>query len=575
MHGIETILNVLGSVALLLWGVRMVRTGLTRAFGASLRRAIAACSRNRFTAFAGGIAITGLLQSSTATSLLVSSFAGRGLIPLSIAFAVMLGADIGTTLAAQLLSFDIGWASPLLIGAGTIAFLSSESDKTRHVGRVAIGLGLMLLSLKLLTAATLPLRTAPAFMAVLHGLQDEYVIAVIVATLATWFVHSSLSVVLLVMSFAGSGLIEPKLALALVIGANIGGALAPYMAQSVAEVEARRVPLANLLTRTIIGVALLPFLGPIVQGLSSIDASATRLSVNFHTAFNLAAALVFLPLIDPIAWLCRRLLPNKPVADDPGKPRHLDPNVLDSPAEALACAARETLNLGDRVADMLRQTMEVFEKSDTRLVKAVENADDAVDRLHEAIKLYLIQASRAELSEDESKRYVEILGFTMNLEHVGDIVDKNLMELASKKIRNRYTFSPEGLAELKQFHGRVVENLRLALNVFTTRDIVLARRLIAEKTAMREAEGKSAEAHFARLREGRADSIETSSIHMDVIRDLKRINGHLTSVAYPILEAAGELAETRLKTIATTTPLDSSGTAGLHSAEDYSARARS
>jgi phosphate:Na+ symporter len=547
MHGVETVLNVLGSVTLLLWGVRMVRTGLTRAFGAALRRAIAACSRNRFTAFLGGIAITGLLQSSTATSLLVSSFAGRGLIPLSIAFAIMLGADIGTTIAAQILSFDLGWVSPLLIGTGVITFLSSEADKPRHLGRVAIGLGLMLLSLKLLALATQPLRNAPAFMALLQGLQDEYVIAVVVGTLATWFVHSSLSTVLLVMSFAGSGLIEPKLALALVIGANIGGALAPYMAQSGADVEARRVPLANLMTRAVVGVALLPFLGPIVEGLSMIDASATRLPVNFHTAYNIAASLIFLPLVDVVAWACRRLLPAKPVVDDPGKPRHLDPNVLDSPAEALGCALRETLNLGDRVADMLRGTIDVFERNDPKAVKAIEAADDAVDRLYEAIRLYLIQTSRTELGEEDGKRYIEILTFTTNLEHIGDIVDKNLMELAAKKIRNRYAFSPEGMAELRAFHARVLENLRLALNVFTTRDITLARRLVAEKTAMREAEAKAADSHFARLREGRPESIETSSIHMDVIRDLKRINGHLASVAYPILEAAGELADTRLK----------------------------
>ena len=512
-----------------------------------MRRAIAACSRNRFTAFLGGIAITGLLQSSTATSLLVSSFAGRGLIPLSIAFAIMLGADIGTTIAAQILSFDLGWVSPLLIGVGVITFLSSEADKPRHLGRVAIGLGLMLLSLKLLALATQPLRNAPAFMALLQGLQDEYVIAVVVGTLATWFVHSSLSTVLLVMSFAGSGLIEPRLALALVIGANIGGALAPYMAQANADVEARRVPLANLMTRAVVGIALLPFLGPIVEGLSMIDASATRLPVNFHTAYNIAASLVFLPLVDVVAWACRRLLPAKPVVDDPGKPRHLDPNVLDSPTEALACALRETLNLGDRVADMLRETIEVFGRNDPKAVKAIEDADNAVDRLYEAIKLYLIQTSRTELGEEDGKRYIEILTFTTNLEHIGDIIDKNLMELATKKIRNRYAFSPEGMAELRAFHARVLENLRLALNVFTTRDITLARRLVAEKTVMREAEAKAADSHYARLREGRTESIETSSIHMDVIRDLKRINGHLASVAYPILEAAGELADTRLK----------------------------
>jgi phosphate:Na+ symporter len=548
MQGVDTILNILGSVCLLLWGVRMVRTGLTRAFGATLRRAIGACSRNRVTAFAGGVVLTGVLQSSTATALLLASFAGRGLISLSIGLAVMLGANVGTTLTAQILSFPLGWISPLMIAVGVIAFLSNNSDRARHLGRVAIGLGLMLLSLHLLEAAALPLRSAPAFVAVLAGLQDEYVMAVLVATGATWLIHSSLSTVLLVMSFAASGIIDPKLGMALVIGANIGGAVAPYFDQASTDVEARRLPLGNLITRVLVGLALLPFLGHLHQWLLFVDPAPGRLLVNFHTAFSLVAAIVFLPLIDPVAALCRRLVPDRPQTDDPGKPRHLDPNVLDTPAEALACALRETLNLGDKVADMLRQTMDVFEKNDARAMKSIEAADDAVDSLYEAIKLYLIQTSRTELGEEDGKRYVEILTFVTNLEHAGDIIDKNLMELAAKKIKNRYAFSAEGTAELRAFHARVLDNLRLALNVFTTRDITLARRLVAEKTAMREAEARAADNHYARLREGRPESIETSSIHMDVVRDLKRINGHFATVAYPILEAAGELAETRLRT---------------------------
>src|SRR6185436_1363143 len=276
MHGVDTVLNVLGSVALLLWSVRMVRTGLTRAFGATLRRVIGACSRNRLTAFAGGLGLTGLLQSSTATALLLASFAGRGLIPLSIALAVMLGANVGTTLTSQVLSFDLGWLSPLMIAAGVIGFLSSEQDQPRHLGRVAIGLGLMLLSLKLLTAAIEPLRQSPSFVAALAGLQDEYVIAVLFGTLATWIVHSSLSTVLLVMSFAASGIVSPTLALALVIGANIGGALAPYIDQPASNPSARRVPLANLITRVVVGVGFLPVLVPMTHWLALVDPAPAR-----------------------------------------------------------------------------------------------------------------------------------------------------------------------------------------------------------------------------------------------------------------------------------------------------------
>jgi phosphate:Na+ symporter len=199
------------------------------------------------------------------------------------------------------------------------------------------------------------------------------------------------------------------------------------------------------------------------------------------------------------------------------------------------------------VGDMLRQTMDVFERNDEKGMRAIASEDNTVDHLYEAIKLYLVQISRSELSEEQGRRYIDILSFTTNLEHIGDIIDKNLMELAAKKIKNRLAFSAEGMTELKAIHARVLENLRLSMNVFTTRDLPLARRLVAEKTVMREIESKAADSHFARLRQGRPESMETSSIHIDVIRDLKRINGHLTSVAYPILEAAGELADTRLK----------------------------
>jgi phosphate:Na+ symporter len=269
--------------------------------------------------------------------------------------------------------------------------------------------------------------------------------------------------------------------------------------------------------------------------------------VNFHIGFNIAVALLFFPLTGLVAKLTERAMPDPAKPADAAKPRHLEANVIDTPSEALACAMRETLNLGGHVENMLRESLVVFEKSDPRLMKEVERSDNIVDSLHEAIKLYLVKVSTGELTEEESRRYVEILTFNTNLEHIGDIIDKNLMELAAKMIKNRYTFSDEGLDDLRKLHGRVMDNMRLAFNVFATRDIALARRLLAEKAAMRNAEVAAADSHYTRLREARRESIETSAIHLDVIRDLKRISGHLTSVAYPILETVGELAESRLR----------------------------
>ncbi|MCL4768560.1 MAG: Na/Pi cotransporter family protein [Hyphomicrobiaceae bacterium] len=547
MHGSELLLTLVGGVALLLWGVRMVRTGLTRAFGAPLRSILNRASRNRLTAFGAGVGVAGILQSATATALLLASFAGRGLVTLPVALAIMLGADVGTTLVAQVFAFDIKWLWTVAAIAGVVLFSVSEDDRTKSIGRIAIGLGLMLLALSVIGTVSGALRQSPTVATVLSALGTEPAIAVLVATVLTWLAHSSLAVVLFVMSLAAGGVIGTPLALALVLGANLGGAIAPLTALSGSPVAARRVPLGNLLARGLLGLAMVPLLGWAVTLLGLLSADPGRLVLNFHTGFNIVVALVFLPLLTPLARFVTWLLPTPLLGPDRAVAQHLDASVLDTPSEAFGCAMRETLNVGDIVLDMLRKSLPAIEGNDLKLVKELEKSDDDVDALHEAIKLYLIRASKKEMSDEESRRYVEVLTFTTNLEHIGDIIDKNLMELAAKKIRKRYSFSPEGLSELKRFHGRVVDNMRLALNVFATRDVVLARRLLLEKTTMRAREFEAADRHFARLKAGRAESIETSAIHLDIIRDLKRINSHLTSVAYPILEAAGELRESRLR----------------------------
>lgn len=546
MAGTDLIISFLGAVALLLWGVRMVQTGITRAFGAGVRHILTQYVRTPASAFLAGLGITGILQSSTATALLLASFTARGLIALSTALVMMLGANVGTTLVAQVLSLDVTWLWTGVLALGVFAFMGSTADRTKSLARIVIGLGLMLLSLHHLGDAAAPLRNSATFKSLLSGMAGDPVLIFLLGTLLTWLMHSSLSMVLLVMAFAGAHAIPEPLAFALVLGANVGGAIAPLTGLANAAPAGRRVAIGNMLMRASAALPFLFLVRPCADLFAALESDPARMVVNFHTAFNVVAALVLFPLAGLFARLTQRLLPDRPQAEDHSRPKYLDANVLDTPSEALACAMRETLNMGDRVADMLRKALAAFETPDIKLVRAVEDADNAVDRLYEAIKLYLVKASKAEMSDEESRRYVEILTFTTNLEHVGDIVDKNLMELAAKKIRNNYTFSDEGIAEIRGFHQRIMDSLQLAFNVLASRDLALARRLFSEKSAMRSAEGQAADNHFARLRAGRAESIETSSIHLDVIRDLKRIHGHITSVAYPILEAAGELTETRL-----------------------------
>ena len=525
----------------------MVRTGVLRAYGGDLRRRLGRSMGSRFPALLAGLGITLLLQSSSATAMMAASFAARGFVTTSAALAIMLGADVGTSVVAQLYSFKPPALSPILILAGVLMFMTSKATRRRDLGRAVIGLGLILLALRMIAENAAPLRDSRILGDILTALDGAPVMAVLIGAIVTLLSTSSLAVVLLIISFVQNDIVSTSLAFALVLGANLGSAGLPILATLRSEPEGRRVPLGNLLFRmigVIIALALLPVMAPYV---GYVETTAWRQVANFHTGFNLALAVLFMPLTGVVARVTVRLMPEQPSLDSTIRPRHLDPAALESPAVAIANAARETLRMGDIIETMLRQTLDVFRHDDRKLLREVEELDDGLDTLNEAIKLYLTDVSRETLAPEDGRRAVDIITFTTNLEHVGDIIDKNLMELANKKIRNKLQFSAAGFQEICDMHARLNANLKLALNVFISGDVRMARRLLEEKVAFRELERFASENHLQRLRRGTPESIETSNLHLDVIRDLKRINSHLTSVAYPILDAAGELAKTRLK----------------------------
>ena len=541
------LLNIVGGVALLLWATRMVRTGVTRAYGSDIRRFLGRFTKHRLSAFALGVGVAGLLQSSTATAILAVSFASRGLIAVGGGLALMLGADVGTTLVVQILSFDISWLSPALILIGVVTFLASSVPFTRHIGRVLIGLGLLLLSLQLIVAGSEPLRDSAALRAVVTPLAKDPILAVLLAVLLTWLAHSSVAIVLLVMSFVAVGIVPLALGLALVLGANIGSGIIPLALTYSSGPAARRIPLGNLLFRICGVIIALPLIGHLAPALALLEADAARQLANFHTLFNLVLAAVFLPFTSAMARLTERLCPDSEQAEGPAAPKYLDPSAIGNPPVALACATRELLRMADLVETMLRGVIDVLRDDDSKRLSQISALDDDVDALHEAIKLYLTQVSRSELDEEDSRRCIELIDFTTNLEHIGDIIDKNLLEIAQKKIKKKLAFSTEGWHELTDLHTRVVDQMQLGLSVFVSGDIATARRLLAMKDRFRDLERAGSEQHLDRLRSGMVESIETSALHLDILRDLKRINSHLTAVAYPILDAEGELRHSRLK----------------------------
>jgi phosphate:Na+ symporter len=532
-----TLVDLAGTVALLLWGVRMVQTGIQRGFGPKLRVILGSALRNRLRSFLAGVGVTAVLQSSTATGLMVAGFAAGGLVELVPALAVMLGANVGTTLIVQVLSFDVSSLAPALVLLGVVMFRRGDETRTRDLGRVAIGLGLMLMSLHQLLAMITPYEDVPSLRLFLGAISTEPVLDVLIAAGLTWAAHSSVAVVLLVMSFAAKGVVPPDAAFALVLGANLGSAINPILEGATGDdPAARRLPIGNLINRVVgcvVALAALPLLG---DWMVQFEPDNARAVADFHTLFNLVLAVIFLPLLQPFATLLRRILPTRVVQSDPSVPIYLSD------------AAREALRLADLLEAMLRSARDALEKGDRRRVGETRRMDDVIDRLNGAIKAYLTSLDPEAMTEADHRRTSEILAFATNMENAGDVVDKNLMALASKRIKRGLAFSRDGQRELADMMERLQGNLRAAAALFLNGDVRAARLLAAEKEIFRDMEALSTRQHFERLRGGRIETAETGALHLDVLRDLTRINGHLVAAAaYPVLEGQGELLASRLR----------------------------
>jgi len=537
------IFHIIGGVCLLLFGLKLVKTGVTRAFGIQLRKIISIASQNRFTAFFAGVGVTTLLQSSMATTMIISSFAGQGLIATTAGLAVILGADVGITIVAQFLTFDISWLSPALLIIGYVIYSGKEqAGKRRQLGRIIIGISLMLLALSLVKAAALPLKASETLPLILNPLDNDPILAILVGIILTWMFHSSLAMILLLMSLVGTGVIPIHLGLMMVLGANVGSVIAPLLASLKDVPAATRIPAGNLIMRLIgvfIILAVFEKLMPYVHYLGKDDG---YLIVNFHMVFNIFVALLFLPFLDWITKLVTWAIPDKKNhIEDESKPKYLDERALETPTLALTNSSREVLRLADMTDQMLQLVWQSFQKNDLSIFDKIRSIDNTVDKLYRTLKSYLVRITQETMNSSEGKRHFQILTFATNIEHVGDIIDRNLIPLAEKRVRTKVDFSVEGKKELDNLFQLVIDSVRLAQTVFISGDIRLARQLVDDKAMIKQAEHSASVNHLGRLQRGVPETMATSDLHMDIIRDLRRINSLMTSVAYPILDDAGEV----------------------------------
>lgn len=530
-----TLLNLLSAVALLIWGTHIVRTGILRVYGSNLRHVIGQNMSKRWLAFIAGIMVTAMVQSSNATAMLVTSFVGQGLMALTPALATMLGADVGTALMARVLTLDLSWLSPLLIFLGVIFFLSRKQTRAGQMGRVGIGLGLIILALQLIVEAAAPITHAQGVKVIFASLTGDILLDALVGALFAMISYSSLAAVLLTATLAGAAVISLPVAIGLVIGANIGSGVLAFLSTSMQNTAGRQVALGSLLYKLIGLLLIIPVLDPLVGWLDSLDFSPQETVIGFHLLYNTVRCLVLLPSVAPMARLCAWLLPERPDTNGTAKPRHLDPAALATPSLALANAARETLRIGDLIESMLEAMLDVLRGTQTAVTQDVRRMNDDVEALCSAIKLYMAQMPREDLSEQDSRRWAEIIELAINLKLASDLIERMLRKVQQQKTSQRRSFSEVGLEELAGLHSHLIANLQLGLSVFLSADRESARQLLREKRRFRAQERRMAHAHVSRLQRKVVQSLETSSLHLELIADMRRLNSLFCGSAYVVL----------------------------------------
>ena len=549
--GTLVIVNLLGGVALLLWGVRMVRTGVMRAWGDRLERFITQHLSSRISAYFAGAFATAILGSGTAMALIVAGIAASGAIGTALGLAVLLGADLGSAVVSAIFasgsSFAL-WASPVLLFVGFVTFSVSREFRPHNIGRILIGLGLMLLSLQLIKTATDPLREASLFHDVLTAVGREPFLAFLTGAVLAWAFHSTLAVILLIASFLANGSLDLAGAFGFILGLNFGGGLPAISATLALPPAARRLPAANLFCRGAVAIGLLAVIQKILPWAELMPTKAVETAMIFHAGFNIIAGLIFLPATGLAAKVMQRIVPDsRETPDHLAEPRYLDTEAISTPSVALSNAVLETVRMSELLDRMFQTALQALRSKSLETLKLLKGLDEKLNTYQVSIQAYLADLTQMEISPDEARRALEITLYVSNLEHAGDVIQLNLADRIKAKAKESITFSLEQQASLDDLCLIIHDNLRIATGVLGSRDVEGAKRLIAQKDAFRALENDVIDDHFRSGTGGRGESLRRSALYVDMIRDLHRINSHIVSAGYPIVEAAGLLSRTRIK----------------------------
>ncbi|WP_031516577.1 Na/Pi cotransporter family protein [Desulfofalx alkaliphila] len=534
---LEATLGLMGGMGLLLYGMYIMSEGLQKIAGQKLRTVMSTLTQNRFIGLLVGAVVTVILQSSTATTVILVGLTSASIITLRQTLAVILGADIGTTITAQLIALKVTEIALPIVGIGATIIFFGKTGKYKRIGQAITGFGLLFLGLKIMSDVMYPLRDDPFFTNALMQISDRPVLAILLAAIFTFLVHSSAATIGIIMLLAMQGLVPLVSAVFLLFGANIGTSFTALISSLGSTREAQRVATAHLLFKLVGVLIFLPFVSPFANLVTWITPNSPGFQVaNVHTIFNVAIALMFLPFTAQFAKFLEYIIPEKDMTVKEFKPRYLDDTLISSPSIAIGLATKEIIRVSDNVTEMVRKCDQLFKEYNPEMVEELLNKEEKVDQLSENINKYLTKIMRQSISRDDFNRCMGLVHIVKDYEHIGDVIEKNIVYLAESKYANNADFTPEGHREITVMLQRIIELMTVVNTAFVSNSCYMAEKAKMMQDDIIDLEFRLRMSHFARMQKGGKEVENTSSIFLDIINSYLRIGEHLSNIAMALTD---------------------------------------
>ncbi|MEW6182002.1 MAG: Na/Pi cotransporter family protein [Bacillota bacterium] len=535
------VLALFGGMGLLLYGISVMSEGLQKIAGHKLRRILGAVTNRPFWGLFVGAMITVLFQSSTATTVVLVGLASAGVITLRQSLPVILGADIGTTVTAQLIALKVTEISLPIVGVGASIVFFARRDRYRRIGQAIIGFGLLFLGLKIMADAMVPLRDSPVFQEALLRVCHNPLLAIAVAAFFTFLVHSSAASLGVIIMLASQGLIDTLSALYFILGANVGTSFTALLSSLGSRREAQRVAMAHFCAKIGGTCIVFPFAVPIVNWLSGVTSSPSFQVANAHTLFNVIIALSFLPFRNLGVVVLERFLPDKTIPEF--EPKYLNEALLGTPSIALGLAYKEVVRLSAEVLRMFRDVDRVLRTGQHGIIERIMHTENVINALFSKATTYLTLLLRRPLHREEFEKGMGLVQVLNDLELISDIMSKNVAPLLRHKIQENITFSPTGWEDLVLMYQEVCLMMRQTHKALVKADYCLAEQAINMLPKITQLERGLRSTHIYRLREGIKESELSSRLHLELLNAYLKISEHLRSIAFT---TAGQLTDSRV-----------------------------